>query len=143
MNRYQKIACFNLIVIALTIIITAMAIAVEMRIRGYSTVGWLFIGIMALLQYNINFFKKPQGEDKVIHDERDSLILNRALSFSFAVFYYVFFFSCLLLFFLIGPRNSVPVITIPLIALGACLFLKIATSVAVLVLYSRGAKDGA
>ena len=143
MNRYQKIAWFNLIVIALTIIITAMAIAIEMRIRGYSTVGWLFIGIMALLQYNTRFFKKPQGEDKVIHDERDSLILNKALSLSLVVFWYVFVFSCLLLFFLIGPKNSVPTITIPLIAFGACLFLKIACSVAIIVLYGRGAKDGA
>jgi hypothetical protein len=98
---------------------------------------------MALLQYNRRFFKKPQGEDKVIHDERDTLILEKALSFSYTLFWYVFVFSCFLLFFLIGPRNSVPVITIPLLAVGAGLFLKIANSIAILVLYSRGAKDGA
>jgi len=142
-NRYQKIAWFNLIVIALTIIITSTAIAIEMRIRGYSTIGWWFIAIMVLLQYNTRFFKKPQGQDKVIHDERDSLILKKALSFSYTVFWYVFVFSCFLLFLLIGPKNSVPTITIPLIAIGAGLFLKIASSVAILVLYGWGAKDGA
>ena len=143
MNRYQKIAWFNLIVIAVTIIVTAAVITIEICIRGYSTIGPWFIGIMALLQFNTRFFKHPQGGDKVIHDERDTLILKKALSLSYTVFWYVFLFLCFILFLLIGPKNSVPVITIPLIAIGAGLFLKIVGSVAILVLYGRGAEDGA
>ena len=92
MNRYQKISWFNLIVITLTIIVTSTAIAIEMRMRGYSTIGPWFIAPMALLQFNRYLFKKPQGQDKVIHDERDSLILRKALSFSYTVFWYVFVF---------------------------------------------------
>ncbi len=49
MNRYQKIAWFNLIVITATIIVTAIAITVEFRIRGYSTIGLWFVGILVLL----------------------------------------------------------------------------------------------
>ena len=78
MNRYQKLAWLNLIVITSTIIITSTAIAVEIYIRGYSTIGFWFIGILVILKFNRFLFKKPQGQDQVVCDERDSLIIKRA-----------------------------------------------------------------
>ena len=52
MNRYQKLAWFNLIVITVTIIITTTAIAIEIHWRGYSTIAPGFIVILALLKLN-------------------------------------------------------------------------------------------
>ena len=142
MNRYQKIAWFNLIVITVTIIITSTAIAIEFHMRGYSTIGPWFAAILALLRFNPFLFKKPQGRDKVVCDERDNFIIKRAVSFAYTTFWIVFILSCFLLWYFIGPRNSVPTITLPLMALGGGLFMKIVCSMAILVQYGWGGKDG-
>jgi len=142
MNRYQKLMWFNLIVITATIIITTTAIAIELRMRGYSTIGPWFVAIAALLRLNPFLFKKPLGPNEVVCDERDSFILKRALSFAYTTFWIVFTLSCFLSFLIIGPRSSVPTITLPLMAIGGALYIKIVCSVAILVQYGRGGKDG-
>ncbi len=141
MNRYQKLAWWNLIVITVTIIITSAAIAIEFHMRGYSTIGPWFIVIMALLKLNPFLFKKPKGGNKVVSDERDKLIVKKAASFAYTTFWYVFFVASFLLWWFIGPRNSVPTITLPLMIFGGAVFLKIVGSVAILVQYGRRNKD--
>jgi hypothetical protein len=140
MNRYQKLAWWNLIVITFTIIITSAAVAIEIYIRGYSTIGPCFIVILALLKLNPFLFKKPQGRNKVVCDERDSFIQKRALSFAYTTFWIVFFISSFLLFLIIGPKSSVPTITLPLMVFGGAVFMKIVCSAAILVQYGRGGK---
>lgn len=138
MTRYQKTAWFNLIVIGAAILLTSIAIVVESLIRGYSTVGWWFVTILALLKLTPRLFKRPQSPGGVVSDERDDLILKRAVLQAWTAFWWVFVALCFLLFLLVGSRNSVPTIALPLIALGAGLFLKIACSAAILVQYGRG-----
>jgi hypothetical protein len=142
MNRYQKIAWFNLIVIAATIILTSIAIAVEFHLRGYSTIGLWFVGILVLLKFTPFLFKKPESPSGVVSDERDDSILKRAVLYAWAAFWWVFVVSCVLLFIIVGPENSVPTIALPLMALGGGLFLKAACSVAILVQYGRGDDRG-
>ncbi len=125
MNRYQKIAWLNLIVIIGTIIIMTTAIAIEVHIRGFSTIGFWFIAPLVILRFNRFFFKKPQGADKVVCDERDSLIIKRAVSFAYTTFWIVLVVSSFLLFLIIGPKNSVPTIALPLMAAGGAFFMKI------------------
>lgn len=137
MNRYQKLAWFSLIVIAVTIIVTVTAVAIEFRVRGYSTIGIWFFAIMGILNYNKYFFKKPQGQDTVVHDERDSIILEKAVSFSYKAFWIALIVSTISLFLIIGPRNSVPSISLPLLAFGGGVFMKIACSVSILFQYGR------
>jgi hypothetical protein len=137
MNRYQKLAWWNLIVVTFTIIVTTAAITIEFRIRGYSTLGIYFIAPLVLLKFNRYLFKKPQSEGGVVSDERDTLIIKRALAFTFMASWWVFVISSLLLWWFIGPRNSVPTITLPLMALGGGIFMKIVCSVAILVQYGR------
>ena len=142
MNRYQKLAWFNLIVITASIIITTTAIAIEIHIRGYSTIGGWFVAILVLLKFKPFMFKKPQGQDKVVCDERDTLIVKRALSFAYTTFWWVFIASSFAvhIFMGMGPKSSVPTITLPLMAIGGALFLQIVISVAILVQYGRGGK---
>jgi hypothetical protein len=140
MNRYQKLAWWNIIIITFTIIITTAAIAIEFHIRGYSTLGIYFIAPLVLLKFNRFIFKKPQSEGGVVSDERDSLIIKRALAFTFMAFWWVFVISSFLLWWFIGPRNSVPTITLPLMALGGGIFMKIVCSAAILVQYGRTSK---
>ena len=140
MNRYQKLAWLSLIVITATIIMTTTAIAIEVHIRGYSTIGFWFITPLVILKFKPFLFKKPQGTDKVVCDERDGLIVKRALSFAYTTFWIVFVLSSFLLWWFIGPRNSVPTLTLPLMVLGGALFMRIVCSVAILVQYGRGGK---
>ena len=137
MNRYQKLAWWNIIIITFTIIITTAAIIIEFHIRGYSTLGIYFIAPLVLLKFNRFLFKKAQSEGGVVSDERDNLIIKRALVFTFMAFWWVFVISSFLLWWFIGPRNSVPTITLPLMALGGGIFMKIVCSVAILVQYGR------
>ncbi len=137
MNRYQKIAWFNLIVITATAIATSTALAVEFRLRGYSTIGFWFVALLVLLKATPYLFKKPQNGAGVVCDERDDLILKRAVSYAWAAFWWVFVVSCFFLWFIIGPEHSVPTMALPLIALAGGLFHKAATSVAILVQYGR------
>jgi hypothetical protein len=141
MNRFQKIAWFNLAVITATIIITSTAIAIEIHMRGYSTIGPCFVAILALLKVTPFLFKKPQGQSRVVCDERDHFIRNRAVSFAYTVFWYVLFIFCFLLWFIIGPESSVPTITLSLMAFGGILFIKTVCSVAILVQYGWKGKD--
>ena len=140
MNRYQKLAWWNLIVITFTIVFTAVAVAIEFHIRGYSTIGLCFIVILALLKLNPFLFKKPQSDGGIISDERDSLIVKRAVSFAYTTFWIIFFISSILLFLIIGPRSSVPTITWPLMIFGGAVFMKIVCSAAILVQYGKGDK---
>ena len=142
MNRYQKLAWWNLIIITATIIITTTAIVIEIRWRGYSTIAPWFIVILALLKLNPFLFKKPKGGSKVVSDERDKFIIKRAASFAFTTFWYVFFVASFAVHIFMGmePNSSIPTITLPLMAAGGCLFLKILSSVAILVQYGRGGK---
>jgi uncharacterized membrane protein len=140
MNRYQKIAWFNLVIITATIIITTTAIAIEIHMRGYSTIGPWFIGILALLRFTPFMFKKTESRNGVVCDERDSFIRKRALSFTYTTFWIVFVISSYLLFMIIGPKNYVPTMTLPLMAFGGALFMKIVCSVAILVQYGREPK---
>jgi len=140
MNRYQKLAWFNLIVITATIIITSTAMAVEIYLRGYSAIGFWFIGILLLLRFKPFLFKKPQGQDQVVCDERDSLIVQKAVSFAYKVFWIVFFVSSFAIHILGGmePDSSVPTIVLPLMAIGGALLMKMLCSIAILVQYGKG-----
>jgi len=144
MNRYQKLAWFNLIVITATIIITSTAVAIEIHMRGYSTIGGWFVAILVLLKFKPFMFKKPQGQDKVVCDERDTLIVKRARSFAYTTFWWVFIVSSFAvhIFMGMGPKSSVPTITLPLMAVGGALFMQTLCSVAILVQYGWGGKDG-
>jgi len=141
-NRYQKLAWFNLIVITVTIIITTTAIAIEIHWRGYSTIALGCIVILALMKLNPFLFKKPQGRNKVVSDERDKFIVKRAVSFAYTTFWIVFIVSSFAVHIFMGmePDSSVPTITLPLMAFGGALFMKIVYSVAILVQYGRAGK---
>ncbi len=146
MNRYQKLAWFNLVVITSTIILTSIAVAIELRIRGYSTVGLWFVGLLVLLKFKPFLFKNPQGEDTVVCDERDGFIVKRAVAFAYKTFFIVFIVSTLAVHVLMGggkgPNSTVPTITLPLMAFGGALFMQILCSIAILVQYGRGGGNG-
>ncbi len=140
MNRLQKLSWFTLIIIFATIIITTAVMMVEFAKKGYSDIGLYFLAPLLLLHLKPFLLKKPQGRDKVVLDERDIDVIKRALAIAYKIFWYVLISLCFLLFLIIGPRNSVPVITLPLIAIGSALFIQVVCSVSILIQYGKGGK---
>ena len=94
MNRYQKLAWFNIIAIIASIVITTVGIIVEIRWRGYSTIApWFFVAILLLLKLKPFLFMKPESKGGVVSDERDGFIVQKAVSFAYTTFWWVFLFS--------------------------------------------------
>jgi len=143
MNRYQKLAWFNILIITAALVITTAGVIVEIRLRGYSTIApWFFVVIMLLLRLKPFLFMKPESEGGVVSDERDGFIVQRAASFAYKTFWIVFIVSSFAvhLFWGQGGKSPIPSITLPLMAIGGAMFMQIMCSVSILVQYGWGNK---
>ena len=144
MNRYQKIAWFNLIVIAATIIVTSIAVAVEFHVRGYSTVGLWFVALLALLKLTPYLFKKSESPGGVVSDERDDFIVKKALLASFISLAVILGVAFVTAFLTLGLTHTV---SITMDGLSAVVYyvsviFVLVLSLAVLVQYGWRASDG-
>ena len=142
MNRYQKLAWWNIIVITASIVVTTAIILIEIQTKGYSTFFLWGIGILVLMRFNPFLFKKPKGQDTVVSDERDELIVKRAATVAYTTFWIVLVAFSMAIFWStgMGPKSTVPAITLPLMVLGGGILMKLVGSVAILVQYSWGIK---
>ena len=140
MNRVQKIAWFNLIVIGVSCILSGITIAVLTSIVGMPRAfgGMGFMGICGIMGFSNWIFRKDKGQ--VILDERDKLINKRAALAGFGASYLFVGLVCMLPFFILGPRASMQVHWLPMIFMGAGLSLVLAHSAALLIQYGRTAK---
>jgi hypothetical protein len=137
MNRLQKLSWFNLIIIVASLAMVAIVMAVEMARKGYSSISIYFLAPLVLIKLIPFILKKRHGVDQVIIDERDIAISKKAMAVAYKTFWIIFLSFSFLLFIVIGPRGSVPVITLPLVAIGGALLIRIVCSVSILILYGR------
>jgi len=143
MNRSQKIARFNLIVILTALILSGTAIcaayfAVGLPIqRAFG--GFGFMGICGLMGLSPLLYKKER--DKVGFDERDQLINYRAVLAAYSVFWLVFTAACTIPWWIIGPSGSISVNVLPIMLFGIGITLVLAHSLVILVQYGWGAKE--
>lgn len=149
MNRSQKIAVFNLVVIGITIITTTAAIAVLFHNygfpRAYAGLGGL--GTLGLLGFSQMIFRKDKN--KVAMDERDTLIMTKA---SLAGFKASYLFVCLVAnAYIIGwlisgnPDNSISLTILSRYVFatiyGSVMAIEIGRCTSVLVQYRAGAAN--
>ena len=115
MNRWQKIAWYNLIVILVTFSITAAIVGLLAVKYGMPKAlsGLGFLGTLGLLGLSGIIFR--QKKNKVDFDERDKLIFYRSIQITFAVFWPVFTAVCMIPWFIVGPKGSIPSNILPLI----------------------------
>ena len=140
MNRWQKIAWFNLIVISATLALTGIVVAVlAVKVgmpKAWGGLGMLgFFGLMGLSSV---IFRKDKG--KVGFDERDQLINYRAVLGAYSFFWLIFTAVCMIPFFILGPGGSISVRMLPFMLVGICISLQLVHSVAILVQYGRERK---
>jgi cation transporter-like permease len=139
MNRLQKYAWYQLVVLTLWMVIMAVVAAVI-----YSknlNPQWLTLPLLfgVFIRFDRLFFPLKPG--KIEYDERDSMIKQRALNFAYTIFWYVFVFGSLITYFILGPMNSMPTGVFVIIILSGAVLLRFAWSIAVITLYGINPKQ--
>jgi uncharacterized Tic20 family protein len=144
MNKTQKSAWFSLAA-ALTCIASFGYIFVQFFVRkklGLTGVWPLLAAYGVLLGVPIIFLRKKQSPREVDKDERDSLIEKRAVIAAFVSIWILLFAATIIPRFIVGLDGSIPVWSLAFINVGILLIVLFVYSVAVLVQYGRGGKDG-
>jgi hypothetical protein len=142
MNRAQKMAWFNLVVILTGLVLSSIAVAVlaflafVFGLPFRAALGGLgFIGIIGCTGLSPLLFRKAKG--KVEFDERDRLFQQRAWFAGYGASYLFFFIVCMTTWFFYGPKGTVSVNMLPLTAIGGLMALILVHSLAILGQYGR------
>jgi hypothetical protein len=140
MNRWQKIAWFNLAVILMCLLFSGMAIAVLAFVVALplrAALGGLgFMGIIGFTGLSPFLFRKAKGQ--VEFDERDQHFCMRAWFLGYCASYLFFVIVCMTTWFIHGPKGTISVNVLPLTVLGGLMVLILVHSLAILGQYGRG-----
>jgi hypothetical protein len=143
MNRAQKIAWFNLIVLLTALGLSTIAIGILYYIAGLplrcSLGGFGLLGICGLIGLSPILFRKKQSQ--VGFDERDQLIHKRATLIAYSVFWVFFTAACMIPWWVLKTGASIRVVVLPVMLAGGFIIVQLVQSVAVLVQYSWRDKD--
>lgn len=149
MNRAQKIAWFNLVVILISLLLSGTAAAVlalvaflaERPLRG-ALGGLGFIGTIGFTGLSPFLFRKAKGQ--VEFDERDQFYNMRAWFLGFCASYLLFVIVCMTTWFIRGPKGTISVNVLPLTVMGGFMALMLVHSLAILGQYGwreKGEKE--
>ena len=141
MNRWQKMAWFNLIVIiagSVISVIAAWILPPDERLMPPNRVTVVIIISFILVGMSKTIFRKADRE--VGFDERDGQIHRRAKLFGWIGCGLGMVATIMVCYFAVGPMGSFPPLALPIIPLvGAGLYI-IAASVAALIQYGQAGK---
>ena len=141
MNRLQKMAWYNLIVVASVLMITAGVIVVLSWKFGWprARAGLGFMGLFGLCGLSAVLFRRKKGE--VDFDERDNLIQQRALLAAYTTFWLLWVLGSMAVWAIIGPKGSTSVNALPIFVLVGGILTTLIQSIAILVQYGWGTKE--
>ena len=140
MNRWQKIAWFNLAVMILMLVICsimAMGMPLKDAITPPSPLTLVIVPalILTAMSSTVIFRKRPQEVD---YDERDSQIHRRCKYAGWIAFSASLFIGLWICYISVGPKGSLYPLVLPTLAfIGAVIYI-IVSSVAALIQYGRG-----
>ena len=145
MNKTQKGAIYCLSMLSLGI-----ATCIYLVIKIYflkslpeksSAAFWMVMYFLVTVPPLI-FLRKKQSPNEPDADERDDLIKKKAVVCSFVSVWILLAFTSITPQFIVGPEGSIPAWALPLINFPILLIAMGIYSIAVLVQYGRGGKDG-
>ncbi len=143
MNRMQKIAWFNLIVILLALGFSVIAFSIGYFIFGaparQAAAGFGFIGIMGFSGLSPVLFRKDKS--KVQFDERDTAIQRKAVGFAYAIFWVLFVAAAMIPWFIIGPNGTITTNYLPWMVFGGMFVVMLLQSIVTLNEYGWRAKE--
>ncbi|HEY7331130.1 MAG TPA: hypothetical protein VH592_26075 [Gemmataceae bacterium] len=135
MSAMQKFAWFNLavIVFALLVVFSLMPFLGSRAMGGFGFLG--FLGFAPL------FFRKKPG--KVLFDERDQQIQLLSFILAYSVCWVVFVLAAVYLSTAVyGENGAVPVVVVQWSVMCGFMLMQAVGSIAILVQYAGGSKDG-
>lgn len=135
MNRNQKMAWFNLIVIVASLTISGTAIGISTILYGMPTAlgGLGFLGIAALIGMSPILFRKRRGQ--ISFDERDQLIYKRATLAAYSTFWFFFTAACMIPWWILETGAKIRVVVLPCMLAGGFIIVQLVQSVTILVQY--------
>ena len=144
MNRAQKIARFNLIVILIALSLSTIAVSVLYFVVGLpmrrALSGLGFIGISGIMGLSPFLYKKKG--DKVGFDERDLMIMRNASLGAYSIFWFLFVLAAMIPFSVLGPEGMVSVKYLTAMVFGGMIIVVLVQSVITLVAYGWTGKGG-
>jgi hypothetical protein len=136
-NRAQKIARFNLIVILIALSLSVIAVSVLYFVVGMPVrraLGGLgFMGICGLTGLSPLLYREERG--KVSFDERDLVILRKASLGAYSIFWFLFVLAAMIPFFVLGSKGAVSVKYLAAMVLGGGIIVILVQSVITLGAY--------
>jgi len=146
MNKTQKGALVNLVGALLNIAIAVFLVVEIVVLRrlpeSFSEKFWVIIAVCMLAPILIIFYRKKQSPVEVESDERDNLIKYRAVLASFISVWILLAAVTIIPRFVVGIAGTIPIWLLAFINVGVLLVAMLVYSVAILVQYGWGGKDG-
>ncbi|MGB7582243.1 MAG: hypothetical protein WBL85_07360 [Sedimentisphaerales bacterium] len=134
MNRMQKIAWFNLIVISLALGLSVIAFSIGYFVFGaparHAAAGFGFIGIMGFCGLSPVLFRKDKN--KVQFDERDTAIQRKAVIVAYSIFWLLFVAAAMVPWFIIGPNGTITTNYLPWMVFGGMFVVMLLQSIVIL-----------
>jgi len=140
MNRAQKIALYNLIVLIASLTLTGAAVGILAIVLGMPRAlgGLGFLGIGGLIGLSPILFRKKRGQLGL--DERDWLIYNRASLVAYSVFWVFFTAACMIPWLVLEAGAKIRVVVLPCMLAGGFVIVQLIQSIAILIQYRWDAK---
>jgi magnesium-transporting ATPase (P-type) len=143
MNRVQKGALCTLIVSLFLILFGILLFTEIVILKNLFTSLHRFIALL-LFSFMVPLFiflRKKQSLVEVESDERDNLIIKRAILFSFVSVWIMLAAVCIIPRFIVGYTGAIPVWALSLINFAILLIAMFIYSAAVLIQYGWGIKE--
>ena len=152
MNKTQKGAW-----LVLVITIVLLVFSITLPIVWFSNVSFLrqinvsllrqipfflFFLTFVLIGLSIIFFRKKQSPSEVDYDERDITIKRKAIVTSYVTLWLLVLIVFTVPAVIIGEHGSIPAIFLPIAPFPMFIIVMLVYSVAILIQYGRGGKDG-
>jgi hypothetical protein len=140
MNRWQKIAWYNLAVVSIASLLSLVTFGILIIVIGlphaWGAFGWM--GLLGFLGLTPKLFRKK--DCSVEFDERDRVIQLKSVSTGFTASYLFLVAAGMGLWFYKGPNGTVSVNVLPNMILGAWIITVAIQSIVTLVGYGREVK---
>lgn len=135
MNRAQKIALYNVIVLIAGLTLTGAAVGILTIVCGMPKgLGGLgFLGIAGLVGLSPILFRRKAGQLGL--DERDLLIYNKASLIAYSVFWAFFSVACVVPWLVLERGAKIHVVVLPCMLGGGFIIVQLIQSIAILLQY--------
>jgi hypothetical protein len=140
MNRAQKIALYNLIVIVATLTIVGAAVGILYILYGMPKAlgGVGLVVISFVMGLSPILFRKKRGQSSF--DERDLLISRKATIAAYFTSWVFFTAACMVPWLVLECGATIRVVLLPCILVGGTFVFIFVHSIAILVQYGLGGK---